>query len=146
MHLEWRRIPSNPHLFPPEWQITDPWNAPSRNDGQLPYPERWAVVIPRTIHRCDRPDVLPDMLPSVSIDQRISRHRQSQAFYTDSIALVRLGRNHHERDCKRAQGRKITKKCSSGTFLPQLESVSKARPKGLSNHCHRRGIDPAKLL
>jgi hypothetical protein len=134
IHLEWRRIPSNPHLFPPEWQIADPWNAPSRNDGQ--------AAMSRTMHRCDR----PDKLPSISIDQRISRHRQSQAFYTNSIALVRLGRNHHERDCKRAQGRKITKKCSSGTFLPQLESVSKARPKGLSNHCHRRGIDPAKLL
>jgi hypothetical protein len=79
IRLEWRRIPSNPHLFPPEWQITDPWNATSRNDGQLPYAERGGVAIPRTIHWCDRLDVLP---PSISIDQRKSRCRQSQAFYT----------------------------------------------------------------
>jgi hypothetical protein len=73
------------------------------------------------MHRCDR----PDKLPSISIDQRISRRRQNQAFYTDSIALVRLGRNHHERDCKQAQGRKITK-----SAVLELSGLSwKAYPK-----------------
>jgi hypothetical protein len=42
------------------------------------YAKRWAVAMSRTMHRCDR----PDKPPSISIDQRISRRRQSQAFYT----------------------------------------------------------------
>jgi hypothetical protein len=93
IHLEWRRIPSNPHLFPPEWQITDPWNAPSRNDGQLRRPKRCTGVISRTsCHRLASTSAYPD----------VAKVRRSTP---DSIALVRLGRNHHERDCKRAQGR-----------------------------------------
>jgi hypothetical protein len=79
------------------------------------------------------------VLPSVSIDQRISRRRQSQAFYTDSIALVRLGRNHHERDYKRAQGRKITK-VQFWNFPASAGKRIQARPTGLSNRCYCRGI------
>jgi hypothetical protein len=34
---------------------------------------------------------------------------KAERFPPNSIALVPLGRTHHERDCKRAQGRKIAK-------------------------------------
>jgi hypothetical protein len=48
------------------------------NDAACRYAKRWVAAMLRTMHRCDR----LDKLPSISIDQRISRRRQSQAFYT----------------------------------------------------------------
>jgi hypothetical protein len=89
------------------------------------------------------------VLASVSIDQRISRRRQSQALYTDSIALVRLGRNHHERDCKRAQGCKITKKVQFWNFPAsagkRIQSEAHGAVKSLSPPWYRPGKVVVKL-
>jgi hypothetical protein len=54
------------------------------------------------------------------------------AFYTDSIALVRLGRNHHERDYKRAprQGRKITKSAVLELSCLSWKAYPKRGPRG----------------
>jgi hypothetical protein len=89
--------PLKSSFIPPQWQITDPWTAPSKNDGQLRCSELCTGVIGGT--SCRRS-------ASTSAYPDIAKVRRSTP---DSIALVRLGRNHHERDCKRAQGRKITK-------------------------------------
>jgi hypothetical protein len=52
------------------------------------------------MHQCDR----SDEPPSISTDQRISRRRQSQAFYTRFYCPSQTGQKP-----PRAQGRKITK-------------------------------------
>jgi hypothetical protein len=88
------------------------------NDEDLPYAEQCGIAIRRTMH--------------------------SQAFYTRFYCPSQTGQKPPRAQLQASARAQNHQKCSSGTFLLQLESVSKARPKGLSNRCHRRGIDPAK--
>jgi hypothetical protein len=48
----------------------------------------------------------------------------------DSIALVRLGRNHHERNCKRVQGRKITNSAVLELSCFSWKAYPKRGPRG----------------
>jgi hypothetical protein len=77
MHLEWRRIPSNPHPFPPWGQMTDlgPHQARIMCSCDTANDAQWRYI---TIHECDR----PDKLLSISIDSPIPRRRQSRALST----------------------------------------------------------------